>query len=180
MTEQTLKKQYTISVFTEDKIGLLNRITIIFTRRKINVDSLTVSESEIRGVFRFTIVIQLEPDRIEKLRGQIEKQIEVLKVFYYEDEQIVYQEIALYKMPTSAFANGDTIEKIIRKNFARILRIEPDYTIIEKTGHEHETRALFDELEPHGILSFVRSGRVAIAKPMKRLHVYLKELGNLD
>jgi len=174
------KKQYTISVFTEDKIGLLNRITIIFTRRKINVESLTVSESETKGIFRFTIVIELEPSNIEKLRGQLEKQVEVLKVFYYQDHDIVYQEIGLYKISTSEFVNGDKVENIIRKNNARILRIEPDYTIVEKTGHEEETRALFEELEPHGILSFVRSGRVAIAKPMKRLHVYLKEIGKLD
>jgi len=174
------KKQYTISVFTEDKIGLLNRITIIFTRRKINVESLTVSESETKGIFRFTIVVEVEPKNIEKLRGQIEKQVEVLKAFYYQDHDIVYQEIGLYKISTSEFVNGDKVENIIRKNNARILRIEPDYTIVEKTGHEEETRALFEELEPHGILSFVRSGRVAIAKPMKRLHVYLKELGKLD
>ncbi len=174
------KKQYTISVFTEDKIGLLNRITIIFTRRKINVESLTVSESETKGIFRFTIVIELEPSNIEKLRGQLEKQVEVLKAFYYQDHDIVYQEIGLYKISTSEFVNGDKVENIIRKNNARILRIEPDYTIVEKTGHEEETRALFEELEPHGILSFVRSGRVAIAKPMKRLHVYLKEIGKLD
>lgn len=171
-----MEKQYTISVFTENKIGLLSRITVIFTRRKINIDSLTVSESENKGIFRFTIVIRCLPENIEKIVKQIEKQIEVLKSFYYEDKDVVFQELALYKMPPSAFAHGGTVERIVRDNHARILSIEPDYIVIEKTGHEHETQELLEKLRPYGILSFVRSGRIAIAKPMKRLSVWLKEM----
>lgn len=170
------EKQYTISIFTENHIGLLNRITIVLTRRKINIDSLTTSGSEMEGIYRFTIVIRTTSDNIRKIIKQFEKQIEVLKAFYYEDNEMIYQEIALYKMPTSVFAGSQTVEQIVRDNHARILTVEPDFIVIEKTGHEHETEALFQKLKPYGVLSFARSGRVAIAKPMKRLGAYMKEL----
>lgn len=173
------KKEFSISVFTENRVGLLNRVTIIFTRRGINIESITVSESEIKGVHRFTIVITETEDRVRKVVKQIEKQIEVLRAFFYEQEEIIYQEIALYKLPTAAVNNGISLEKIIRDNHARILTVERDYLVIEKTGHKEETNTLFRELEPHGILEFVRSGRVAISKSAKKFVDYLKvpELG---
>lgn len=174
------QQRYTISIFTEDKVGLLSRITGIFTRRKINVDSLTVSETENKGISRFTVVIRTSPERIGVIVRQIEKQVEVLKAFYYTDEQIVYQELALYKMPTEAFAGSQVVEKIIRDNYARVITIEPEFIVIEKTGHEEETTKLFNELKPYGVLSFVRSGRIAIAKPMKLLKVHLEELENIS
>lgn len=174
--ENSEEKQYTISIFTENHIGLLNRITIVLTRRKINIDSLTTSGSEMEGIYRFTIVIRTSPENIQKIIKQFEKQVEVIKAFYYEDDEMIFQEIALYKMPTSAFAGSQTVERIVRDNHARILTIEPDFTVIEKTGHEYETEALFEKLKPFGVLSFARSGRVAIAKPMKRLGAYMKEL----
>lgn len=174
---QNQEKQYTVSVFTENKVGLLSRITVIFTRRKINIDSLTVSESETKGIFRFTIVIHCLPENIDKIVKQLEKQVEVLKSFYYEDKDVIFQEMALYKMPPTAFSeNGGMLEHLVRRYNARILSIEPEFIVIEKTGHEEETQALLEELKPYGILSFVRSGRIAIAKPMKRLSVHLEEL----
>ncbi len=127
--------------------------------------------------FRFTIVIRCIPENIDKIVKQLEKQVEVLKSFYYEDKDVIFQEMALYKMPPTAFSeNGGMLEHLVRRYNARILSIEPEFIVIEKTGHEDETQALLDELRPYGILSFVRSGRIAIAKPMKRLSVHLEEL----
>ena len=170
------KIRYTLSVFTENKIGLVNRITIIFTRRKMNILSLTTSESELKGIYRFTIVIETEPSQVVKVVKQIEKQIGVLKAFYYEEDQTIYQEIALYKIPTEALFGGETIEHIIRHHYARILTVEEEFVVIEKTGHEHETQDLFEALKPYGVLGFVRSGRVAIPKPMRKVTSYLKEI----
>jgi acetolactate synthase I/III small subunit len=167
---------YTLSIFTENTSGLMHRILTIFTRRKINIESLTVSETETHGISRFTITIFSGHGRVAQIVKQIEKQVEVLKAFFYDDASIVYQELALYKMPTRAFMGNDLVEKIVRDNNARILAIEEEFTVIEKTGHEPETQKLFEELKPHGILSFVRSGRIAIAKPMKRLQAHLREL----
>ena len=99
---------YTICVFTENTIGLLNKITIIFTRRRINIESLTVSETERKGISRFTIVIKHEKrEEVEKLVRQIRKIIEVLAVFGYLNEDIVYNEIALYKISTPL--NGKSV-----------------------------------------------------------------------
>ena len=170
-----LKQRYTLSIFTEDIVGMLNRVTIIFTRRKINIESIAASESEIEGVHRYTIVITETEDLVEKVRLQLEKQVEVIRAFYHLDENVIYQEIALYKVPTTILANGGEAEKIVRLHYARVLSVEKEFTVIEKTGHKEETQQLFNALKPYGILEFVRSGRIAITKPMRTLESILLE-----
>jgi len=170
------KERYTISVFTEDIVGMLNRVTIIFTRRKINIDSIAASESEIPNIHRYTLVISEAEDMVKKVVLQLEKQVEVVKAVYHKDSEVVYQEIALYKVPTEVLLSGGEAEKIVRAHHARVLSVEPAFTVIEKTGHKEETQALFDQLEPYGMLEFVRSGRVAITKPMKTLKSIVEEL----
>ena len=173
------KKRFTISVFTEDVVGLLNRVSIIFTRRKINVESITASESEIKGIHRYTIVVSETKDQIKKVVGQLEKQVEIVKAVFHSDDEIVYQEIALYKVKTGVLASGGQAEKIVRSHNARVLSVETEFTVLEKTGHKEETQQLFDELEPFGILEFVRSGRVAITKPMETLSSIVNDLEEL-
>lgn len=169
-------KLFTISVFTENVVGMLHRVTIIFTRRKINIRSLTVSESEIEGIHRYTIVVKGQEEQIRKVVTQLEKQLEVVKAFYHTEAEVVYQEIALYKLKTEALVAGGQAEKIVRAHHARVLTVEPEFTILEKTGHKSETQQLFKELEPYGILEFVRSGRIAITKPMRTLESYVEEM----
>lgn len=171
-----MKKEFTITIFTENKIGLLHRLTVTFTRRKINIDSLNTSESEVAGIYRFTIVVNISEEQVKKVVKALEKQIGVLKAFYHTEDEIVYQELALYKVPTTAFANGDDVESLIRKHNARILTIEPEYIVVEKAGHKGETTRLFEELEPYGILQFARSGRIAMTKQIKEFTSYLKDL----
>ncbi len=171
-----MKQEYIITVFSEDHIGLLSRITIVFTRRKINIDSLTVSESAISGVFKFTIVINETSDRVQKVVGQLEKVVDVLKVFANTNEEMIYQEIALYKVSTEFLFESDKVEKIVRNSGARILELTREYVVIEKTGHSDETQRLFDELNVLGVTQFIRSGRVAITRSnIERLSVFLKE-----
>lgn len=169
-------KLFTISVYTEDQTGLVGRIAQIFTRRKINIRSLTTSESEVSGIYRFTIVVKVTSDMIVRLVQQIEKVIDVLAAFYFEEEEIVFQEIALYKMRTDALL-GTNVENLIRKNAARILYIDKEFCVIEKTGHKYETLELFETLKPYGILEFVRSGRIAISKTLPSLNSYLEKIG---
>ena len=173
-----MAEQFTLTVFSENKSGLLSRVVGIITRRHINIESLTVSKSSMEGIHRFTICLELEESVVKKLVAQIEKQVEILKAFYYKNEEIVYQEIALYKVPSEALYNSEKVERLIRKHNARFLAIEPKYAVIEKTGHEHETEALLEDLQEFGIYEFVRSGRVAIVKPMEKLNSYLKSLEN--
>ncbi len=178
----TEPKLFTISVLTENKSGLLNAITIIFTRRKINIESINVSESEVAGVSRYTIVVKITRERAEKLVKQIRKLIEVLGAFLYEEEDTHFQELALYKVPLEPFLNdsNNRIEKLIRDNFARILVIEREYIIIEKTGRKSETQKLFEELKAYGVSEFVRSGRISISKSKRRTETFLKELEELS
>jgi len=171
-----MKQEYIITAYSENHIGLLNRITIIFTRRKVNIESLTVSESALQGISKFTIVVNEEKEKVVNIVKQIDKQIEVLKAFYYTNEEMIFQEIALYKVPTTALMESDQIEKLIRKHNARILEITHEYTVIEKTGHKEETQELFEGLNSFGVLQFIRSGRVAITRsPIERLSEFLNE-----
>ncbi len=179
-TSDNPEREFTLSVLTEDKSGLLNHITIMFTRRKINIDSLNVSTTEMTGVSRFTIVLTSTRDRVEKVVKQIRKIIDVLGAFVYEEDQIYYQEIALYKVPTEVFLNGSKIEDLVRNNGARILVIEKDHIVIEKTGHKNDTHDLYQKLVPHGLLEFVRSGRVAISKSKRKTEAYIQQLEDAE
>lgn len=171
------EREFTIIAFSENSIGLLNRLTIIFTRRHLNIESLTVSESALHGIFKFTIVVMATQSHIEKVVKQIEKVVDVLKAFYLCQEDIIYQEIALYKVPTEAVTQSNEIETLIRKHNARILEITPDYTAIEKTGHKDETQQLFEDMKKFNVQQFTRSGRVAITKASReRLSEYLHKL----
>uniref|UniRef100_UPI00404B2179 acetolactate synthase small subunit n=1 Tax=Fulvivirga sp. TaxID=1931237 RepID=UPI00404B2179 len=173
------EKEFTLSVLTEDKAGLLNHITIIFNRRKLNISSLNVSSTEVAGVSRFTIVITTTRETIDKVVKQIQKLIDVLGAFVYEKHQIFYQELALYKLPIAIFMGGIKVETLVRSHGARIVVIEDDHIIIEKTGHKEETHALYKELEPYGILEFIRSGRVAISQSKRKTETFLKQLEEL-
>jgi acetolactate synthase-1/3 small subunit len=170
-------QEYTITIFSENSIGLLNRITINFTKRKLNIESLTVSESAIKGVFKFTIVVVCPKRTVENLIKQLEKQIDVIRAFYLTQDEVLHQEIALYKIETAALLETNEIEGIIRNHNARILEMTKEYTVIEKTGHKADTQELFERLKPYGVLQFVRSGRVAITRLKKELlSSYLENL----
>jgi len=171
-----MKKEFIITIYSENHIGLLTRITIVFTRRKINIDSLTVSESAIPGIYKFTIVIQETEERVKKVVRQLEKLVDVLKAFFHTNDEMVYQEIALYKVPIKPMYESDAVERIVRNAGARILEITKDYVVIQKSGHKEETQSLFEELNKFHVQQFIRSGRVAITRdPIERLSEFLKE-----
>lgn len=173
-----MKKILTVSVFTENAPGLLQRVTSVFTKRKLNIESITASVSEIDGIHRYTIVVMTDLEIAQKVVNHLEKQVDVLKAFVHEAEDVVYQEIALYKIKTELIVTEKEVELIVRNHNARILTFEKSFIVIEKTGHQDETQELYDSLQPYGILEFARSGRVAITKPMKPLVEYLAELEN--
>lgn len=164
-------KRYTISVFTENFIGILSRITMIFTRRGINIDGFTASESREEGIYRITIEVTSTEEQIIQLTKQIDKIIDVIKAFYYVDDQMVFQEIALYKIPSDSLEPG--LEKVIRQYNARIISAEKDFVVVELTGHKEDTQQLLEVLKDFNVLEFVRSGRVAVAKPMETIDKYL-------
>ena len=173
MTQQTL---YTVTVYSENQVGLLNQISIIFTRRQLNIESLSVSGSAIEGVHKFTITTYSDRETMEKPVKQIEKRIDVLRAFFYTDDEIIFQEVALYKVPTDKLLDDRSIEDLIRKHNARILEVNRTYTVIEKSGHPDETQSLFEELSRYDVMQFVRSGRVAITKStVEHVSIFLQE-----
>lgn len=174
------KQEFTITVYTENHIGLLNRIAIIFSRRKINIESLNTSPSEVEGIHRFTIVIDELEEVVRKLVRQIEKQVEVLKAYYNTNDEIVWQELALYKVSTDEIAEKVKVERLLREYGARAVVIRKDYTIFETSGHREETNKLIAVLEPHGLIEFVRSARVAIIKASRGFHEKIKEFEAKD
>ncbi len=170
-----MKKGFTITVYTENQIGLLNRIAIIFVRRKINIDSMNTSPSEIEGIHRFTILIDETEEVVRKVCRQIEKQVEVLKVYFNTEDEIVWQEMALYKVSTDEIAAKVKVERLLRECGARAVAITKDFTVFETTGHREETDKLVKALEPYGLIEFVRSARIAIIKESRGFHEKLKE-----
>ena len=171
-----MEQEYIITVFSENKVGLLSQITTVFTCRNVNIESLTPSESALAGIHKFTIVVRTDPEKIEKLARQVEKRIDVLKVFVFTSDEVVQQEIALYKVTRSR-----NVEQLVRRHNVRILEIDDDYIVVEKTGYKSETRELFELLQPYGVQQFVRSGTVAIVKSRRELlNEYLEELARND
>lgn len=170
------QKEYTISILTEDKPGLLNKITIIFNRRKINITSLNVSTTEVTGVSRYTLVVSLTPEEVEKIVKQIRKVVDVLGSFYYDENEVYYREIALYKLSLNIYKNNKALEQLIRKHGARIMATEEDQVVLEKTGSKQETHELYDALQPYDLLEFVRSGRIALSKSKRRTEAFIHEL----
>ena len=171
-----MEQEYIITVFSENKVGLLSQITTVFTSRNVNIESLTTSESALAGIHKFTIVVRTDPEKIEKLARQVEKRIDVLKVFVFTSDEVVQQEIALYKVTRSR-----NVEQLVRRHNVRILEIDDDYIVVEKTGYKSETRELFELLQPYGVQQFVRSGTVAIVKSRRELlNEYLEELARND
>lgn len=175
-----MKKEFTITVYTENQIGLLNRIAIIFSRRKINIDSMNTSPSEIEGIHRFTILIDETEDVVRKVCRQIEKQVEVLKVYFNTEDEVVWQEMALYKVSTEEIVAKVKVERLLRECGARVVAIRKDFTVFETTGHREETDKLVKVLEPYGLIEFVRSARIAIIKESEGFHVKLKEFERQD
>ena len=169
------RQEYNITAYTENHIGLLNRIAIIFSRRKINIESLNTSPSEIEGIHRFNIVVQETEDVVRKIARQMEKQVEVLKVYFNPNEEVIWQEMALYKVPTDIIAERAVVERLLREHGARVVVIRKDYTVFETTGHREETDKLLAVLHPYGLIEFVRSARIAIIKDSQGFHHKLRE-----
>lgn len=155
-------KEYIISVFSENQAGVLNRITAVFLRRKINIESLKVSETPITGISMFTIVASTTPEIIKLLVCQIEKIIEVIRAEFHTADELITQQIALYKIDSKILKNGH-LESITRKYSPRIVEANREYTVLEMTGYKSDTEELREELEALGLLiQYTRSGTIAL------------------
>lgn len=169
------KKWFTISVYSENSVGLLNRISGIFLKRHINIESLNVSKSEIEHVSKFTIVVYTTEDWVRNIVGQVEKQIEVIKAFYHTDEETIYQESALFKVASTLLFDERNIQNIIKDSNSQIVTVSRDFFVLAKTGRRNEIDDMYQQLKPYGIMQFVRSGRIAVTKSEMKISSLLKE-----
>ena len=170
--------KYTISIYTENNVGLLNRISAIFLKRHINIRSITSSESEIPNIHRFIIVVKVDKEKIKKIIKQIEKQIEVIAAFSHTDKETIYLQTALYKVKSKSLFKERKIQNIIKDSRANIVTVKPDYFVIEKTGWKEETDELYNKLKKYGLLQFVRSGRISVSKESMEITKFLKSNKN--
>ena len=146
------KQLYTVSIYTENNIGLLNRISAIFQRRHINIESLNTSPSEIEGVSKFTIVVNIDEVNIKKIIGQIEKQVEVIKAYYHNLDQIIYQISGLFKIKSELLFEEPQIQNIIKESNARIVTVNKAFFILEKSGRKEEIVEMYNQLSKFGII----------------------------
>ncbi len=175
-----MKQEHTLTVYTENQVGLLNKIAIIFSRRKINLESFNSSPSEIDKIFRFTIVINESEAVVKNLVRQLEKIVDVFKVFNNTNDEIIWQQIALYKVPTAVIMKEVKVERLLREFGARAVVIRNDYTVFETTGQDEEVNKLLKELDKYSLIEFVRSSRIAIIKSSEGVHKKVMDMHKND
>ena len=160
--------KYTVSIYSENTIGMLNRISGIFQRRHINVESINSSVSEIDNVSKWAIVVKTSEVQIKKIIGQIEKQVEVIRAYYHTDDEIFYQESSMIKLKTDlVFDNKVIQDKILVENL-RIVNVNKEFMVLKKSGSSSEISKVYNFFRPFGIMQFVRSARIIISKePME-------------
>ncbi|WP_028282572.1 acetolactate synthase small subunit [Olleya marilimosa] len=171
-------KLYTVTIYTENNIGLLNRISAIFQRRHINVESINSSVSEIENVTKWIMVVKLSEEQIKKIIGQIEKQVEVIKAYYHTEDEIIYQESCIFKMKSDLLFGDSQFPDIIKENNARIVIVNKQFFVIEKSGKKEEIDDLYKVLSTYGIMQFTRSGRIAITKDEMKISTMLEAFQN--
>src|SRR3989344_2476219 len=159
-----MKQIYTITAFAENRPGVLYRIADLFLRRKVNIESLTVSELDHTGQSRFTILVHAEPLLVEKLVKQLYRIIEVTKVIDSLDSSLIIKEIALIKVSAKNLEKRKEIENLVHLSDAKIIAVQESYLVVEKTGNEVEINSLHELLMPFGIKEFVHSGRIVVFK----------------
>ena len=169
------KQNFTVSVYTENNVGILNRLSAIFLKRHINIESMTVSKSEIDDVHRFTFVVMVTKTLIRKVVGQLEKQVEVIKAYYHREDEIIYHETALFKI-SSKHLYDEKIQNKLKFRRAHIIAITEHYFVIEASGFRDDIDNMYEKLKPYGLMQFVRSGRIAISRPKMAISELLQEI----
>lgn len=175
-----MKQEYTLTIYTENQVGLINKIAIMFSRRKISLESLNTSPSEIENIYRFTLVVRETEAVVKNLVRQLEKIVDVFKVYHNTNDEIIWQQIALYKVPTTVIMKEVKVERLLREYGAKAVVIREDYTVFETTGQDDEVNNLLKELDQYGLIEFVRSSRIAIIKSSEGIHKNVLDMERND
>lgn len=174
------KQLYTILVYSENIVGILNQITSVFTRLQVNIESLNVSPSGIPNVHKYTITILSNEQQAAKIVKQIEKKVDVIKADYYLDEEIFISEVALFKLSTPKVIENPEISQLIRHSDAHVLEVNDTYITVHACNSSKAIVELYKGLAHYKcILQYTRSGRVAITRcKIEKVSEYLKEQKN--
>jgi acetolactate synthase I/III small subunit len=155
--------RHTLSVLVEDQPGVLARISALFSRRGFNIDSLAVGPTELAGISRMTIVVNVDELPLEQVTKQLNKLVNVLKIVELEPDSSVHRELLLVKVKVDIDTRTHVLETVELFR-AKVIDVAPDTLTIEATGSRDKLRALLAVLEPFGIKELVQSGVVAVGR----------------
>ncbi|PKO96927.1 MAG: acetolactate synthase small subunit [Bacteroidetes bacterium HGW-Bacteroidetes-7] len=158
-----MKREYIVVAFVNNQISVLNRITSAYLKRHINIESLNVSESYIKGVSTVVISAITTKETIEMIVNQLANAIDILNVDFYLQEELIYKEMALYKVSLKILENKERFDNVLNSTNTRVIEINNDFLIVEKSGSRNELEKLKDKLEHMNMLNgFSRSGNVVL------------------
>ena len=159
---------HVLSLLVEDKPGLLTRVAGLFARRGFNIESLAVGKSEIAGLSRITVVVDVEQLPLEQVTKQLNKLVNVIKIVELDPAQTVEREHMLIKVRVDNTTRSQILEAATLFR-ARIVDVAPDALVIEVTGDSAKVQALLRVLEPYGIREIAQSGLLAIGRGGKSI-----------
>ena len=160
--------KHVLSLLVEDKPGLLTRVAGLFARRGYNIESLAVGVSEIEGLSRITVVVNVDGQPLEQVTKQLNKLINVIKIVELEPDQAVQRDHMLIKVKTDAATRSQVLEAVTLFR-ARVIDVSNDALIIEVTGDSSKCAAFIKVLEPFGIKELVQSGVLAMGRGSKSI-----------
>ena len=155
--------KHTIVALVADKPGVLNRVASLFRRRGFNIESIAVGHSEVPSMSRMTIVVDGSTTRVEQVRKQLEKVVDVVKVAEIASDNIVSRELALIKAKTTSSTRSEIIQ-IVDMFRANIVDVASDSVTIEATGDEDKIDSLLKLLRNYGVKEVARTGRIAVPR----------------
>jgi acetolactate synthase-1/3 small subunit len=155
--------KHTLSVYVENRPGVLARIAGLFRRRGFNIHSLNVAPTEDPQYSKMTIVVDLEDRPLEQVTKQLHKLINVIKISDFKPDEAVERELALVKVNASSATRSEIIQ-IVDIFRGKIIDVARDSLTIEVTGTADKISALISLLKPYGIKDMARTGRVALAR----------------
>lgn len=159
---------HVLSLLVEDKPGLLTRVAGLFARRGFNIESLAVGHSEVPGLSRITVVVDVEDQPLEQVTKQLNKLINVIKIVELDPSQAVEREHLLIKVRVDNTTRSQVLEAVNLFR-ARVVDVSTDALVIEVTGDSGKTQALLRVLEPYGIKELAQSGLLAIGRGSKSI-----------
>src|SRR5690606_19734495 len=160
--------QHVLSRLVEDKPGLLTRVAGLFARRGFNIDSLAVGRTEVPGLSRITVVVDVDRLPLEQVTKQLNKLVNVVKIVELEPEQSVQREHLLIKVKVDNATRSQILEAATLFR-ARVVDVTTDALVIEVTGDSPKCQALLKLLEPYGIKEIAQSGLLAIGRGGKSI-----------